>query len=66
MNNESAARTEADRITKDEDMQFSQHSSKPHIAWSAEKRELLIRSALCLPKQICILFSNVSTEKLTE
>jgi hypothetical protein len=31
LNNESPAGTAADRITKDEDMQVSQHRSKPHV-----------------------------------
>jgi hypothetical protein len=30
MNNESPAGTAADSITKDEDLQVCQHSSKPH------------------------------------
>jgi hypothetical protein len=34
LNNESPARTVADTITKDENMQVSQHSSKPNVSCS--------------------------------
>jgi len=34
MINESPARTAADSITKDEDLQVSQHSSKHHVSGS--------------------------------
>jgi hypothetical protein len=39
LNNESPVRTVADRITKDEDIQVSQHSSKPNVVGSLVLRD---------------------------